>query len=65
MDVVRGEGQMRTVEGGLRPWPERLVVGSDAVAEIRRTFANWEKTLEEYGDLARSTDTREFVPPEM
>jgi hypothetical protein len=65
VDVVRGEGQMRRADGGLRPWPERLVVGSDAVAEIRRTFASWEKTLEEYGDLASSTDMREFVPPKV
>lgn len=43
-------------EGRVRPWPERLVVGSDAIADIKATFKSWEQSMDEYGDLARSTD---------
>jgi hypothetical protein len=60
LDVVRGEGQMRTAGGELRPWPERLVVGSDAIADIKGAFSNWEKSIEEYEDLAKSTDMRQL-----
>ncbi|KAF8310195.1 NAD(P)-binding protein [Clavulina sp. PMI_390] len=58
VDVVRGEGVMRdeTKGGELRPWPERLVIGSDAVLDARRMFSSWEKSIEEYGDLARFAD---------
>lgn len=58
-DVVRGEGLMRD-ENGVRPWPRRLPVGSDAVLEARMTFQSWEKTFEEYEDVIKSTDTREI-----
>lgn len=56
LDVVRGEGIMTTEDGGLRPWPKRLFVGSDAVRDARRTFEDWNKTMEEYTDLTRYTD---------
>lgn len=61
-DVVRGEGLMRDekAEGGVRPWPGRLPVGSDAVLEARTTYQSWEKTFEDYGDLIKSTDMREI-----
>lgn len=56
VDVVRGEGSMLDEKGELRQWPERLIAGSDAVADINNMVKSWENTIEVYGDLARSTD---------
>lgn len=58
VDVVLGEGMMLDEEGKIRPWPERLVAGSDAMMDAKKTVKSWEHTIEEYGDLARSTDKR-------
>lgn len=74
VDVVRGEGIMRRRDGAInqveetegkgkekgdvRPWPERLIVGSDAVADITATFKSWEQSIDEYGDMIRSTDKK-------
>jgi len=62
LDVVRGEGVMRTADGGLREWPERLVLGSDAEYDIRKTVESHEKGMEEWHDVLVSTDTRKFDP---
>jgi len=62
LDVVRGEGVMKTADGGLREWPERLVLGSDAEYDIRNTVKSHEKGMEEWHDVLVSTDRRKFDP---
>jgi len=62
LDVVRGEGVMRTADGELRKWPERLVLGSDAEYDIRNTARSYEKTMEEWHDVLVRTDRRKFDP---
>lgn len=49
------KGEM-TGEGKVRPWPERLIVGTDAMVDVKATFKSWEQSMDEYGDLGRSTD---------
>lgn len=60
-DRSRDADRYREIMGGgrVRPWPERLVVGSDAIADIEATFESWEQSMDEYRDLARSTDRTE------
>lgn len=64
VDVIRGEGIMRDEkrEGGVRPWPERLPLGSDAVLDARKTFKSWEATFTEWMDVISSTDLKPFDP---
>ena len=57
VDVVRGEGVMRNAaDGSLKPWPTRLVVGSDSQRDIRLKIAGIEKTMAEYPEFITHTD---------
>lgn len=58
LDVIRGEGLMRDKDGALRPWPGRLFIGSDAIVDMRKLVASWEKSVSDYGDLVESTDRK-------
>lgn len=55
-DLVRGEGLMLREDGTLKPWPARLVIGSDAERDIRLKIASIESTMEEYPEFTRFTD---------
>ncbi|KAF8305358.1 oxidoreductase,short chain dehydrogenase-like protein [Clavulina sp. PMI_390] len=54
-DVATGDGKP-----SVRPWPERLVIGSDAAVDVREMFARWEASMQEYEDLGKSTDSRAY-----
>jgi len=57
VDVVRGEGVMRnTADGSLKPWPTRLVVGSDSQRDIRLKIAEIDKTMAEYPEFITHTN---------
>lgn len=56
IDVVRGEGLMRNADGGLKPWPTRLVVGSDSQRDIGLKIAEIEETMADYPEFITRTD---------
>jgi hypothetical protein len=56
VDVVRGEGLMRNADGSLKPWPTRLVVGSDAQRDIHLKIAGIEKSMADYPEFIIHTD---------
>lgn len=51
LDIVRGEG----VAVG-KPWPERLVMGSDSAIDIRGKMQSYERGMVEWVDVLKSTD---------
>ena len=51
VDVVRGEGRARE-----RAWPGTLVMGRDAVRDVRVRCEGILRGLDEWEDLARSID---------
>ena len=56
VDVVRGEGLMRNADGSLKPWPTRLVVGSDSQRDIHLKIAEIERTMVDYPGFVTFTD---------
>lgn len=64
VDVVRGEGLMvkenETGQSGgeseLKPWPARLIVGSDAERDVRMKINEVEKGLKEYSEFIHFID---------
>jgi len=58
VDVIRGEGVMKTADGSLRKWPERLVMGSDAERDIRGKMESYSNTMTEWKDVLSSTDLK-------
>jgi hypothetical protein len=51
VDVVRGEGV-----GKGRPWPEYLLLGTDAESDVREKCSKVLKAIDEWVDVSRNVD---------